>query len=163
MRPAHRDLRQSWYPGYYGVSLSEAAGRALETVADTMIPGDRSYPAATTAGIATFVSEHVSPVERDMLENLLKQLPPGADADDCANWLGAVERNDREGFALLRAYVYLGYYSSALVVAAMNKRGLDYHGPPQPFGYQIDAEQPVPQHARGSYTPTEEVSDVRSA
>ena len=143
--------RQSWYPGFHGLTLEPKAAAALTTIADVMIPGDGTYPTASEAGIVRFVADHISPGELDLLMSVLARVPVDGTDETRARWLGDLETAEAASFQLLRWHVYTGYYASPLVVAAMNRRGFDYHGPPQPFGYQIATEQPIPRHSRGSY------------
>lgn len=158
MRPID-ELPKSWVPGFHGVTIPEGTARALGAVADVMIPGNQDYPSASAAGVGEFIATHVSGADLEQLEALLATL----DASDLGSeaverWLAELEGED--AFVLLRWYVYAGYYASPLVTHAMNLRGIDYHGPPQPLGYRIEVEPPRPEHDRGSYTPTEEVRRV---
>jgi hypothetical protein len=60
----------------------------------------------------------------------------------------------------LRNWVYYGYYTSGSVSDALRLLGSDYHGAPQPFGYRMDRDAPLPRTPRGSYQQTDEVRNV---
>jgi len=152
-------LEHPSYPGYYGISLSDAAAARLRLVAQTMIPDADGYPAS--AGIVVdFVSDHIAPDERDRLEALLARLD-GSAGERLTAQLHELEDSDPETFGLLRSFVYHGYYTSKAFAASAMAHGSDYHGAPQPYGYRIDEAPPVPGDKRGSYIPTEEVRRVR--
>ncbi len=154
------ELQPSWRPGFHGLSLSEDTAKALGVVADLMIPGGEGYPAASEAQVVGFVEAHLNPSEQDRLEKLLGDLNSG-NREEVGNWLRELEASSSGGsFAFLRWYVYCAYYSSPSVLAALRDRGYDYHGSPQPYGYKIEADPPVPTEVRGSYIPTEEVKNV---
>jgi hypothetical protein len=158
MRPTH-ELTKSWAPGFHDVSISEDTLGALRLVADAIIPGDSNYPSASAAGVVEFIVTRISEQDLQQLESLLHTRPPAQHgAEAIRRWLS--EAASTEAFTLLRWYVYTAYYASPRVTDAMNRRGFDYHGPPQPLGYRIDVEAPVPDHRRGSYVPTDEVRRV---
>lgn len=152
------ELEHPSYPGYYGISLSGAVRTRMRAVAETMIPDAEGFP--PSAGIVErFVSEHIAPDERDRLEALLTDLDE-APGEGLATQLRELEERDPELFGLLRSFVYHGYYTSKAFAASLMAQGSDYHGAPQPYGYRIDEEQPVPRDRRGSFIPTEEVRRV---
>jgi hypothetical protein len=158
MRPID-ELPKSWAPGFHGVVVAESTLRLLEVVADVMIPGDSNYPSGSAAGVPDFIANHISAPDLDQLDGLLTTLGSAdREAEAVGNWLA--EAQHEEAFNLLRWYVYTAYYASPLITEAMNRRGIDYHGPPQPLGYRIEEDPPRPQHDRGSYTRTEEVQRV---
>lgn len=153
------ELQPSWRPGFYGLRLSDDAAEVLGVVADLMIPGGKAYPAASEARVVEFVEAHLNLSEQDHLEKLLGDVDAG-NREEVENWLRELERSGPDSFAFLRLYVYCGYYSSFRVLAALQERGYDYHGAPQPYGYEIEADPPVPSEPRGSYIPTGEVKNV---
>ena len=68
-----------------------------------------------------------------------------------------------EQFETLRMIAYLAYYESPAVVRAVRSLGHVYNDAPQPAGYVMapfDESDPrqVPQHRRGSYVRTEDVT-----
>ena len=154
------ELQPSWRPGFYGLRLSGDTAKALGAVADIMIPEGEGYPAASEARVVDFVEAHLDPGEHDRLEKLLKDVDAG-NREGTENWLRELERaSPGDSFAFLRLYIYCAYYSSPRVLATLRDRGYDYHGAPQPHGYKIKADPPVPTEHRGSYIPTEKVKNV---
>ena len=144
---------RSWQPGFHGVAMSEPSLAALRRLADTLIPGDRHYPAASVAEVAEFISTHINAADLAVLENEFLGDRRASDGSETEQLIS--EGVGREAFNLLRSYVYLAYYSSSVVTEAMNRRGIDYHGAPQPAGYEIDLIPPQPTHDRGSYIATD--------
>lgn len=134
--------------------------RWLRSVADVMIPGDERYPRASETTAVEFVVRHVSPDEAAALRDLLGSAP--ARAEDLGAWLRQVEREQPDRFALLRDYLYYGYYSSKRLLAALAQLGYEYRGAPQPAGFEIAQPPPRPATPRGRYLRTEEVGHARA-
>jgi hypothetical protein len=151
-------MEHSSHPGYYDAPLSPEAARKMERVADVMIPAADGFPAAGRI-VTRFVSDRIDPVERDLLERAFEQLDATEDGD-VASFISQLELAEPETFLVLRNWSYYGYYSSGAVVTALQLAGSRYHGAPQPFGYRIEQEAPVPSTPRGSYLSTEEVRRV---
>lgn len=147
-------LEHPSYPGYYGVSLTAGTGARLEAVAAAMIPGDGVYPTVQEAAVARFVSEHASPAEAEFLERLLAD----ADAAEPEAWLRRLEQERADDFAALRGWIYKAYYCAPATLQALRRRGSDYHGAPQPWGYAIEPYEQVPATRRGSFLATDEVA-----
>lgn len=145
------------HPGHFGLSLSAAAADALGAVADALIPAGDSYPSARDAGVVEFVADRMAPVEAQALESLLAGLPSGGDV---AGWLRELERERPEDLLLLTTWVYQAYWCSHAALAALRRRGSDYHGAPQPLGYRIPDYDAAPSTPRGGYIATEEVTRV---
>lgn len=152
------EMQHHSYPGYHAAALSPDALGRLSRVAEVMIPASAGFPDAG-ALVPRFVGERVDPAGRDMLEELLAGIDDTS-AAGVTDWLQRLEGGDATSFATLRHWVYHGYYASGSVADALRQAGSDYHGAPQPFGYRIDREAPVPQTPRGSYQETEEVRSV---
>jgi hypothetical protein len=150
----------TWHPGYYGVSLSDAAARALTAVADVMIPGTGVFPRASDVGVTEFISARVNPIQLEQLESMLADVDPAGNAEAIADWLGERQTADANQFVTLRYFIYTAYYSAPEVVRALNRRGFDYHGAPQPYGYEVAEDIPLPDHRRGSFIPTDAVRNV---
>jgi hypothetical protein len=109
--------------------------------------------------VAHFVSDRIDPVERDVLQAALARLEDLSDEAITA-WISGLETDENATFLILRNWVYFGYYSSSAVASAIQLSGSPYHGAPQPFGYRLDEDAPVPATPRGSYLPTEEIRRV---
>jgi hypothetical protein len=140
--------------------LSETGEARLGRVADVMIPQADGFPEASRI-VPEFVSDRIDPQERDTLDQLLAAVEDDSD-DGLTSWLRALEADDNVSFVLIRNWVYYGYYASQSVAEALRLSGSDYHGAPQPFGYRIDEEAPIPANPRGAYVTTEEVKNVLS-
>jgi hypothetical protein len=146
------------YPGHHAAPMSREMLQRLGQIADVMIPPETGFPNAAHL-VTRFVSERVDPTERDTLERILGGVEQGSPAA-ITTALQRLETEDPVSFLELRNWVYYGYYTSGSVVDALREAGSDYHGAPQPFGYRIEREAPVPAHPRGSYQRTEEVRRV---
>jgi len=127
---------------------------ALDALLDRLLPGDGSFPKASSLGIAATVRERL-------------QVLGGADAQTrlAAALLvadGSPERVERDRpvlFDLLRRAAYLTYYEAPEVVAAIRAQGIDYRGAPQPKGYDLapfDPARDAPTHRRGRWNTTAE-------
>jgi hypothetical protein len=143
-------------PGYYGISFPDAVREWLALAADALVPGDGEYPPASAAQVPRFIEERASPDDLARLADLAQQYPLGSNEAAIAA-VTALEQNDAVGFGWLREHVYHGYYASRRVLATMVERGYDYHGAPQPLGYDLPGSTPVPAGRNGSYIRTEEV------
>jgi hypothetical protein len=152
------EMEHTSYPGYYDSPLSPEGRERMAKVAEVLIPPAEGHPPSGEI-VATFVCERANPTERDAIEALLGAFEDLSEAG-LTRSLQQLEQADPTQFALLRNFAYAAYYSSRAVVAALQAGGSDYHGAPQPFGYRIDEEAPVPTTPRGSYVPTEEVRRV---
>jgi hypothetical protein len=144
-------------PGYYGQTLSARTRDAATLVVDTLIPEGDGYPAASEAAVVDYIEARCSPADVSLLKELCE---PALDSVDPVAYLAGLETSRPEEFTWLLQFTYHGYYSSNLVLAALNRQGYDYHGAPQPFGYGIDTEPPVPGARRGTFIKTSEVKNV---
>ena len=150
------ELSKSYTPGYWGAAIPKATSSALDAIAAVMIPGRDPYPPGGEVGVAAFIESRCDPDEAALLTELADEFAAGGNDVDALN---AIESARPEDFALLRFYVYSGYYCSPDVLVVVAARS-DYHPSPQPMGYAIDAEVPVPTVHRGTFVPTEEVRNV---
>jgi hypothetical protein len=150
------ELSRSYTPGYWGCTLPSTTSAALDAIAALMIPGQDPYPPASEVAVATFIESHCDPDEAALLTGLADAfVSAGSDVDA----LRAIEAASPVEFGLLRFYVYSAYYCAPAVLAVIGTRS-DYHASPQPMGYAVDAEVPVPTVRRGAFVPTEEVRNV---
>lgn len=153
----------------------------LDTAADLIIPPGRGFPAPSEVEIVEFVARYVTPASEEV-----KYFPLAAEHTfkDQLNRLGQAfldavpsrqiaaltaleqgEEGDATFFEQLRALVYYGYYARAEVTAAIRRNlpaGRDYHGPPQPYGYDDSIERWPDREfpKRGTFIATEDVRFV---
>jgi hypothetical protein len=152
------EIVHSSYPGFYSTHLSDSAAAKLSRIAQVMIPEGQGFPDAGPL-VSRFVTERLSEAESEVLEALLASYEDDSSAA-VAEWLERLETDDPTRFTVLRNWVYYGYYCSGSVTDALRQAGSDYHGAPQPFGYRMDRDSPLPRTPRGSYQTTAEVRNV---
>jgi hypothetical protein len=150
------ELSKSYTPGYWGTALPSATSDALDAIAAVMIPGRDPYPPATEVGVAEFIASRCDPDEALVLTDLAAAFVAGGGDADALRTIEATRPLD---FGLLRFYIYSGYYCAPAVLVAVAATS-DYHASPQPMGYAVEAEVPVPTVRRGAFVPTEEVRNV---
>jgi len=155
---SHIEIEHPSYPGFHSAPLSDSAVTRLRRVAQVMIPNSEGFPDAGPL-VSRFVTERVDRAERDLLEGLLATMQDDS-SHAVTTWLQRLEADDPTNFATLRNWVYYGYYTSGSVTDALRLAGSDYHGAPQPFGYRMDRDAPLPRTPRGSYQKTAEVHNV---
>jgi hypothetical protein len=148
-------------PGYFGTTFTEGLRAQVAALCDAMIPGDADYPSGSRAQVPAFIEQRATEEDRVRFTALATRYPLDT-AEDAAVALSDLEENDVTTFGWVREYVYHGYYASPRVLAAMQDRGYDYHGAPQPLGYQLPGETARPAAARGSYIATSEVTRATS-
>jgi hypothetical protein len=150
-----RSLR-SWAAGVHGLELDPDLRQWLAGVVDGMIPAADDWPAATEAGVVDFIEDHV---DSDALAGFdaAREAAAGREGADAVAYLG---ESSPDLFGLVLVYTYTGYYGAAPVIDAIRAKGSDFHGAPQPQGYEIPQPSPVPSEPRGSYIPTAQVSRV---
>ena len=141
-------------PGYFDVHFGEELKASLMKCVDVLIPGDGFYPSASQASVVDFLETRSSDQDHEKLQWISGFLEPKGCTEGSMHEL---ENNHAEVFTWFRDFVYHGYYASLLVMDALNRRGYDYHGAPQPLGYQVGDEPPRPGKQRGSFLTTREV------
>ncbi|MGE2836025.1 gluconate 2-dehydrogenase subunit 3 family protein [Mycobacterium sp. SMC-4] len=133
------------------VAFGELESAVIKALADTMIPAEGGFPAASEVGIVDFFGRYTTPtgfrakhfpyLEEDKLKAALARLGDGfvnADTDARTQAVLRLEKDEEEFFAQVRSLVYYGYYSANEVTTAIAQHieaGRDYHGPPLPYGY----------------------------
>lgn len=137
------------------VELDETTAATLRDIGRIMIPAWEEFPDAGAITV-DFVSRRAEPSDAEFLRNVTA----GLRAPEPSS-LRAFEREHPADFAVLRWWVYSAYYSSPVVIGLMQLAGSRYHGAPQPLGYRIETDAPVPATPRGSYQRTEEVTRVQ--
>jgi hypothetical protein len=148
-------------PGYFGTTFSETLRRQVASLCDAMIPGDENYPSGSRAQVPAFIELRASEADRARFAALAERYPLDT-PKEAALALSELEQTDLSTFGWIREFVYHGYYASPRVLAAMQDRGYDYHGAPQPLGYLLPGETGRPATPRGSYIPTSEVTRASS-
>ncbi len=151
------------------------AAATLAAFVDALIPGDGHFPPASTVGAQALLADRL----RDrlgpegvasVLERLRIECGSFADASAEAR-RDAVARFAAEApdlFAFARMAVYLGYYASPAVAAAIRALGHDYNDAPQPRGYPLPPFDPtpgadIPAQPRGFYKATADVAPIDPA
>jgi len=145
------------------------AAATLAAFVDELIPGDDLFPPASAVGAQALLAERLR--ERlgpDGLPALLERLAveggsfAAAPAEARRAAVARLEAEDPGLFAFARMAVYLGYYASPAVTAAVRSLGHDYNDAPQPRGYPLPPFDPTPGadapvSPRGGYKRTEEM------
>jgi len=147
-----------------------ARAATLEALTDTLLPGDALFPRGSAVGVEGKLAERLIEVDGeralDELDRALEAaggLDPAAEATARTRVVARLEETAPELFAKLRTIAYLAYYESPLVQDAIRALGFAYNPAPLPKGYDVgrfDRERDRPNHRRGRYIPTEEVSRV---
>lgn len=150
----------------------DEAAATLAAFVDALIPGDGLFPPASTVGAQALLADRL----RDRLgpdgvasvlgwlsvaNGSLATAPPEARRATVARF--AAEAPDL--FAFARMAVYLGYYASPAVTAAIRSLGHDYNDAPQPRGYPLPPFDPtpgadIPAVPRGFYKATADVTPI---
>jgi hypothetical protein len=161
------------------VTFTAEESAILAAVADELVPAGGGFPAPSTVGVVDFIAWYVTPRDRpvthypfageDEFKASVAELGPAFVAAETPTRVAVLQRIEVEAptfFSQLRDLVYYGYYSRPAVIGAIRdnlEAGRDYHGPPQPYGYEAGLESwdgvafPV---ERGRYTATEDVEPV---
>jgi hypothetical protein len=148
----------------------ESLAAEAAALVDTLLPGDETFPSASSVGAhSALIARWSQRFGAASLAELFGRI--GADggplrcagANERAAAMAAFADAEPDRFAALRRIVYLSYYESLPVVAAIAGLGHDYRAAPQPEGYALPAFDPArdaPRHRRGSYLATDAVSRV---
>lgn len=147
-------------PGHHGLTLAKHVADWLADAATAMFPGDGTFPSGADAQVVNFVAERATESDVAILARLADQRSAGG-APAMTQQLVDLESTDPESFVYLRELLTHGYYSSRRVLAAMSDRGYDYHGAPQPRGYEATQDLLYPAAVRGTYVHTGEVRRAR--
>ncbi|MBN9099965.1 MULTISPECIES: gluconate 2-dehydrogenase subunit 3 family protein [unclassified Pseudonocardia] len=161
------------------VRFTEQQRAVIDTAADLIIPPGRGFPAPSEVEIVEFVARYVTPASHEVkyyplaaehpFKDQLNRLGPAfldAVPSQQIAALTALEKgaeDDATFFEQLRSLVYYGYYARAEVTAAIRKNlpaGRDYHGPPLPYGYDVEPWPDKEFPKRGTFIATEDVRFV---
>lgn len=141
----------------------------LSALVDILIPGDRDFPSASTAGAHGLVFQRLRvnpglPALGHVTETLNRD---GHFVTSTQNArIAAVARLETDEpvlFSQIRLTTYFSYYELPTVVAAMRAIGHDYNDAPQPLGYVMppfDPARHLPSVPRGSYKATAEMARI---
>jgi hypothetical protein len=152
--------------------MAEAKALAAELAAlvDVLVPGDDAFPPASEVGVQAKLTDRLILMRGEgavqaLVEALAVAGGPlaGLDRDGRTALVNRLERERPDEFLLIRNIVYLSYYESPAVHAAIRAMGFTYHAIPLPAGYDVgrfDPKTDTPQHGRGAFVPTDEVRRV---
>ena len=152
--------------------MTEAKALAAELAAlvDVLVPGDEAFPPASAVGVQAKLADRLILMRGEgavqaLVEALAAAGGPlaGLDGGQREAVLTRIERERPDDFLLIRNIVYLSYYESPAVHAAIRAMGFTYHAIPLPAGYEVGRFVPTadtPRHGRGGFVPTEEVKRV---
>lgn len=138
----------------------------LAALADTLLPGDGTFPPASAAGTVGKLARRLDATVLSALAEALAECGGPLAPLEAAARREVVERLERGHprlFETVLRAAFLSYYGSEAVVAAIRKSGLDYHLTPQPEGYVMEPfeeERDRPRHRRGRWLHTGEVQPV---
>ncbi|WP_022884700.1 four-carbon acid sugar kinase family protein [Glaciibacter superstes] len=161
-------------------ALTESERRTFDALVDTLIPPEDGWPASTALGICDLAMRYIVPDEeelslyphlraaelREILDTTLAPLL-GDSAEKRTDFLASLEQRDPSLFCLLRDFVYYVYYGHESVVSLISSRsrhGADFHGAPQPLGYDSALETwgDKPLTRTGAFFRTDDVVRIRS-
>jgi hypothetical protein len=152
--------------------MAEANALAAELAAlvDLLVPGDGEFPSASEVGAQAKLADRLIVMRGDgALAELIEALDacggPLARLDEAGRGavLARLEGERPDYFLQLRNIVYLSYYESPAVHAAIRAMGFAYNAAPLPEGYEVGRFDPatdMPRHQRGRFVATEEVRRV---
>jgi hypothetical protein len=152
--------------------MAEARALAAELAAlvDVLVPGDEAFPPASAVGVQAKLADRLILMRGEgavpaLVETLAAAGGPLArlDRDARTTLIGRLERERPDDFLLVRNIVYLSYYESPAVHAAIRAMGFTYHATPLPGGYDVgrfDPDTDTPRHGRGAFVPTDAVRRV---
>lgn len=153
-----------------GLSPVDAA-RMLADLVDILIPGGDGWPSAATVGVqAALASRLVETQGEDAMGQLIAAVRAAGGPFDTlpaaqrVTVVQTLERQEPALFGRLRDVVFVTYYESPSVAAAINAKGHIYKLRPHLSGYQVkpfDLKVDTPTHGRGAYVPTDDVRPVK--
>lgn len=151
-----------------------AEAETLRAFVDTMIPGDRDFPAASAAGSHGLLAERLRQRNgADAVQVLVGALDGAAGgsfrslgAAERAAALAAWQASDPARFAWVRTILYYSYYQHPMVVRAIRGMGFVYNDAPMPEGYDLPVfdlgpgGNMPPANVPGSYKKTGEIGRI---
>jgi hypothetical protein len=152
--------------------MAEAKALAAELAAlvDVLVPGDDAFPPASAVGVQAKLTDRLILMRGEgAVQALVEALAAAGgplhrlDGEQRVAVLTRIERERPDDFLLVRNIVYLSYYESPAVHAAIRALGFTYHAIPLPAGYEVGSFDPTtdtPRHGRGAFVPTDAVERV---
>ena len=138
------------------MSEAKALAEELAALVDLLVPGDGEFPAASKVGVqAKLVDRLIVMRGQRAVAELTQALAacggPLARLDEAGRRavLARLEGERPDDFLQLRNIVYLSYYESPAVHAAIRALGFTYHAVPLPSGYEVGRFDPatdMPRH-----------------
>jgi hypothetical protein len=149
---------------------TKAKASVLADFVDTLIPGNETWPSASTIGVQGVLAARLLDLNgEEAVERLIATLQmcggPLVGKDDDAR-VAIVERFERDHpslFALVREAAYFAYYENPLIVDHIRALGHSYRARPHLSGYALpsfDIVRDKPSHQRGGYVATDSVRRV---
>ena len=146
------------------MSADRPSDADIAAIFSTLLPGDDLFPPAGELDLATEVKRRVEITTPGLYQRLLAEFIDAAQGDPATRIesLRAIEVKMPEAFTTFLTNLYLCYYETDLVHAAINKMGKPYNTAPQPKGYELPAFEPTdkPTTGKGWYLPTDQVRPV---
>ena len=130
----------------------------------TLLPGDDLFPTAGDLDLATEVERRVEIIAPGLCQQVFAGFV-GA-AQDSREFriqnAQAIEAKMPDAFTTFLTNLYLCYYETDTVHAAINRMGKPYNTAPQPNGYELPAFEPsdMPSSGKGWYLPTDQVRPI---
>ncbi len=110
----------------------------LDTILNTLLPGDIDWPSAGSLGLAAAVR---GDCDSAALATIVGATPAGfadGDADARETTLRAIETAHPDAFERLVAAAYLAYYTDPRVRHVIERQTGYAARPPQPLGYELE-------------------------
>ena len=167
--------------GYSGARLLSVRQRdRLDALIDTLIPPEDGWPSSSTLTVADVLARYLAPDDGvvihypgftfDQFGQLLERVGTpllSKELEGRVTHLKQFELDEYATFARLRDFVYYCYYGSPDVVELIRTRsrfGSDFHGRPQPTGYDqvLETWGQRTLTGRGAFFPTDAVRRVVS-
>jgi hypothetical protein len=154
------------------IKVKPVAAAELALLADTLLPGDELFPAATAVGVHHLLASRLAQLRGALALGELADAISDAGGPlgvlDDAGRSAAVAKIQRRYAALfddVLRVAFLTYYESPIVQDAIRELGFSYHAHPLPGGYaeqigRFDPANDAPTHGRGCYIRTEDVRRV---
>ena len=149
-----------------------AAAAELARLADTLLPGDALFPAASAVGVQALLATRLVRLRgasalADLAGAIADAGGPLGPLDEAGRSavLAQVQHRHAALFDDVLRVAYLAYYEAPIVQDAIRALGFAYHATPLPEGYgaqigRFDPARDAPTHRRSGYTRTEDVRRV---
>jgi hypothetical protein len=151
------------------IRIRPVAAAELALLVDALLPGDESFPAATSVGVHELLAARLEQLRGALalaeLAGAISDAGGPLDVLDDAGRNAAVVKIQRRYAALfddVLRVAFLTYYEQPRVQDAIRALGFTYHSHPLPGGYaaqigRFNRAADAPTHGRGRYKKTEDV------